>query len=127
MAMQVVQTAGCGSMSSSWCMGACMQAAQRIADGVGASASSIADRLGSSGGADVSKLHNMEPHYGAHAAQRAAQSLLEWLHGQWLGPVGSSSLGGAGSQQLSEYFPQHLCIFARVLACWAKHKEPMSC
>jgi hypothetical protein len=80
---------------------ACLQAGHRIAEGMGASASGAAGRLGELSG-DFSGLRDLEPHYGTHAAQRAAESLLQWLRAQSLGPLSLGSLGGSASLELRE-------------------------
>jgi hypothetical protein len=66
-------------------------------------AADYAGRLGADPGSLFPALEGLQPHYGTHAIQQAADGLLSWLQGQALGPFSFGSLGGAASRELSEY------------------------
>ena len=88
------------------------QAGQRGVEGAAAYVNTLTASSGNFG----PSLQGLPPHYGTRAAQRAADSLLEWLQGQTSGPASLGGLGFAASRTLGEltFFPNQTLLPAKI-------------
>ena len=58
---------------------------------------------------DIKALEHAEPHYGTHAVQQSAASLLQWVQAQSLGQGSVGSLTEAATRELSKILRHCAC------------------